>query len=109
MASKHMTCHINNSGPGHVSLKQQSEKNMKVNSVSPSKNTKEKKKRKTMAITKLFALHANAINRLTNKGLEFPWLRDLGPRPLFLSPQLPKLKLENMIFEVTIPYHKLCF
>ena len=58
-----MTYHIGNSDPGHMHLKQQLEKNMKITFTSPSKNSaekEEKKKRKTTA--KLLGLHAKNAN-----------------------------------------------
>ena len=63
MALKHAACHINNSDPSHTRLKQQLDKNLKITFASPSKSAEEKKKdSKIIAIAKLFALHANAIN-----------------------------------------------
>lgn len=77
-----MTYHIGNSDPGHMYLKQQLEKNMKITFTNPSKNSAEKKEKKKqerqpqsfwgytprMPIAKLFALHRNAINSITVLG-----------------------------------------
>ena len=41
-----MTYHIGNSDPGHMYLKQQLEKNMKITFTSPSKNSAEKEEKK---------------------------------------------------------------
>ena len=58
-----LTAYINNSDPGHSSLKQQLEKNLKIIFDSPSRKSIEKQKvKKTgMTIAKVFPLYANVI------------------------------------------------
>ena len=61
MASNDTANNVNNSDHGHTHLKQQLEKNLKITSANPSKNTVQRKKeKKTMATVKLFVLRANA-------------------------------------------------
>ena len=55
-----LTAYTNNSDPGHSSLKQQLEKNLKIIFDSPSVE-KQKAKKTGMTIAKVFALYANVI------------------------------------------------
>ena len=55
---KHTAHHIINSDPGHTRSKQHLDKTSKITFTSPSKNTAEKEKTKTLAITKRYALKA---------------------------------------------------
>ena len=50
MVWKHIAYHINNSDPGYTRLKQQLEKNLKINFTSPSKNTTKKEKEKNIGV-----------------------------------------------------------
>ena len=58
-------CHANKSDISHIHLKQQQNKNIETIFASQSRLAEEKKKQKIMAIPKLFALHANTINKLS--------------------------------------------
>ena len=56
MAWKHITYLIINSDPGHTCLKQQSEKSMKITSISPPINTNAKEKEKDDGYCKAFCV-----------------------------------------------------
>ena len=62
MALKHMASHNNNSDSGHT----QSEKNMKITSVCPSKSTNKKEKERNNGYCKVFCVtrkHSKWVNK----------------------------------------------
>ena len=60
-------CHTSTSDISHTHLWQQQNKNIETTFASSSRFAVEKKKQKITAIAELFALHANAVNKLDLK------------------------------------------
>ena len=66
MAWKHTAYHLNDYDLGRTRLKQQLEKNMKIDFVSPPTNSSRNEKKKTKSRWQLSCLHMNLLPEVSN-------------------------------------------